>query len=73
MQYQVNDQLQAVTLSFAGYWRGVDHRSRVASGFSVHQRRVRHGLLHGEDAIYVWAKRGVSLRPEFKVGAIENK
>jgi len=72
--YQVNDQAQAVTLSFAGTgsaWTPIAGRV----GFSV-ATSVEYGMdfYMAEDSIYVWAKpRSVPFGPEFKIGTIENK
>ena len=72
--YQVNDQLQTVTLSFSGSgsaWTPIAGRV----GFSV-ATSVQYGMdfYMAEDSIYVWAKpRSVPFGPEFKIATIENK
>ncbi len=72
--YQVNDQVQSVTLSFSGTgsaWTPIAGRV----GFSV-ATSVEYGMdfYMAEDSIYVWAKPiKIPFGPEFKIGAIENK
>jgi hypothetical protein len=72
--YQVNDQMQTVTLSFAGSgaaWTPIAGRV----GFSV-RTSIEYGMdfFMAEDAIYLWAKPNrIPFGPEFKIGAIENK
>jgi len=72
--FQVNDQAQTVTLSFAGTgaaWTPIAGRV----GFSV-RTSVEYAMdfYLAEDATYVWAKpRSIPFGPEFKMAAIENK